>query len=161
MLDRLNYRNTWFALPNQRPLEECFWQQHRQKKPRNSVGGASLRSDDYACDWKIDQRKLWLLSVQLDDDGSDLIPRIAPGAVVPIMASWHSGSIDANGESYIRRSAEVHDESTVIPIIRFHVEKGIVVLTEHLNHTPQLGWQENEPTHRIRTDWKQSPNGEA
>ncbi len=157
MLDRLLYRSSWFDLPNQRPLEECYWQGHRRKRPVVGVSGKRLRADDYACDWKIEGRKLWLLSTVLEEDGSELLPRIAPGDTAPMLAEWHTGILDANGQSFVKRTAEVHDESVVIPIVRFHVECGSIVLTEHFNHSPQFGWRHDEPSLRLRDDWKASP----
>ena len=97
MLDRLLYRGNWFDLPNQRPLEECYWQARREKKPVVGYTGRRLGSEDYACDWKIEGQKLWLLSATLDEDGSGLLPRIAPGIDAPLLATWHSGVLDANG----------------------------------------------------------------
>lgn len=157
MLDRLLYRDEWFYLPNQRPLEECYWQARREKKPVVGHSGRRLRSEDYACDWKIEGRKLWLLSVTLDEDGSELLPRIAPGMEIPLVATWHTGILDANGQSLRKQSKHIFEEAVEVPVVRFRVENGSVVKTEHFKISPQLDWLQDEPSLRQRKDWKSAP----
>jgi hypothetical protein len=78
MLDRLLYRNQWFDLPDQRPFKEYFWSTQRKKKPLIGHPPHPLREDEYACDWKIERRKLWLLASVFEEDGSDLLFRLLP-----------------------------------------------------------------------------------
>lgn len=144
MLDRLLYRNQWFCLPNQRPFEECFWSTQRKKKPFIGHPPRPLREDEYACDWKIESRKLWLLSAILEEDGSDLLFRLLPGQNLPVLADWHSGVIDANGDLLKK------DGLNQIPIVRFTIESGRVKSTDHLTILPQPGWHEDEPSLRVR-----------
>ena len=154
MLDRLFYRGQWFDLPNQRPLDECFWQHQRCKKLLVGHPAHPLRDDEYACNWKVEGQKLWLLSISLDEDGSELVPRLLPGEQPPVLARWQTGILDANAELTVETGKTTIEEHGEIPIVRFHVEEGRVVLTEHLRISPQLGWNEDETSLRV-TDWKQ------
>lgn len=158
MLDRIFYRTKWFDLPNQRLLEESFWQGQHNKKLLVGHPAHHLLEDEYSCDWKIDSRKLWLLSAIFDEDGTDLLTRLLPGDTSPVFAVWYSGTIDANGESYVRKTADPSEECRLVPIIRFHIEDGIVKKTEHFDMPPQFGWNEDEPSLRVRGDWTCAPD---
>lgn len=154
MLDRILYRNEWFDLPNQRLLEESFWSMKGKTKPIVGLDGKRLRANDYACDWKIESRKLWLLSATLEEDGSDILPRIVPGETSPLFAQWYSGHLYATGYPSRNGAKEIHNEHTHVPVIIFDIDSGAVYKTRHDKGLAQPGWQEENPSLPIRDDWR-------
>jgi hypothetical protein len=102
MLDRLLYRNVWHDLINQRLLDEGFWNKQRHVRPLIAGRSKKLSTGDYAADWEIRNRQLYLCAARLIVDNSDLLERLFPGRTPPIRADWFTGGIDATGEKVIK-----------------------------------------------------------
>jgi hypothetical protein len=123
--DRLFFKGSSFLLIDQRVLENGFWKMN--KRPLIDAT-RKLAVNDYSTDWVIQENKLFLAGIYLDENGTDLLQRILPGAQDKTLADWFCGDLYATNVKSIQQLKNSKRPTSGLRVkeVYFLVENGSV-----------------------------------